>query len=377
MTALHLGEYLREAREKAGLSLEQLAERTRVRLENLAALEREDLDELPADAYVRGFVKIVCRELRLPAEEGLVLYAKLRENTVLPDEIVWSEESTAKEPGALDKALQDPDRVISLAMQAKKWAIPVGAIVITVIVALVVRGAGVGAEEDSSAERVEAPARKSIEAPAPATERVRKPGPAPAPVKPEDLAKAEQLLAELKKPTENRKIVPVESPEPEAPAIRVTRPRAPDVQTELEIVSGSSEAPQGLSEAAPPGEVVSGEAESGSETQDSPSKGAGDSLSSSAGDPTTVVEVTPRAPGEPLFLEIEAIREAEVTLILDGGGFPRKRSLITGERKSWKADSLFVISASDAGAIRIILNGADLGSPGVQGTPLTNYAIRR
>jgi cytoskeletal protein RodZ len=382
MTALQLGQYLREARERAGLSLEQLAERTRVRLENLAALEREDLEELPADAYVRGFVKIVCRELRLPAEEGLALYAKLRANTVLPDEIVWSEESTVKEPGALDKALQDPDRVISVAKQAKKWAIPLGAIVIIVVVALVVRGAGVGAEEDLSVDDARAGLAPRTEEPRrdpPQQVNERRSTPAPGSMaKAEDLEKAEKLLAELRKPVSDRKVVPVESPEPETPSIRVTRPAAPeasDPETELESTRADEVASP--PESAPTDAIALGEGAANESPGTSPD-GASESPADSAGESTiAVVDAAPVAPGEPLVLEIQAIREAEVTLLLDGGGLPRKRSLITGERKSWKADSLFVISASDAGAIRIILNGADLGSPGAPGTQLTNHIVRR
>jgi cytoskeleton protein RodZ len=363
MSTARLGDYLREAREKAGLSLEQLAERTRVRLENLVALETENLDELPADAYVRGFVKIVCRELRLPAEEGLALYSKLRANVEIPDEIVWSEESTAKEPGALDKALQDPDRVISVAMKARKWAIPLGAIVVIVIVALVVRGAGVGAEEDDGEDVPAASESAPAVPPAAAGSPSRPTGGAVA--KPEDLAKAQELLANLEKPAD-RKVVPVEPPEPQTPAIRVTTPPP----------AATSPTPAPPTDPEPPAEtgsiVVQGGSTSPSESVEIPSE------TPAADDAPQVAAPTPaHSVLEPMVLEIEALREAEVTLILDGGGFPRKRSLITGERKSWKADSLFVISASDAGAIRLVLNGTDLGSPGAAGTPLTSYALRR
>ncbi len=369
MNTSRLGEYLREARERAGLSLEQLAERTRVRVDNLAALEREELDELPADAYVRGFVKIVCRELRLPAEEGLALYGKLRSNVELPDEIVWSEESAAKEPGTLDKALQDPDRVISFAKNVRKWAIPLAAIAVVVIVALVVRGAGVGAEEGADAPESE-PAKDDRAAAVPRepeSAAPRRTAPSGNIAKPEDLAKAEELLATLEARSKPPKVVPVEPPEPESPAIRVT---APALATPEPAASAD-----GLAQADPSGPSSLGGAPGESLASPEPSLAAGNANgATNAGESPTMQDVVP---AEPLVLEIEAIRESEVTLILDGGGFPRKRSLMTGERKSWKADSLFVISASDAGAIRIILNGADLGSPGTPGTPLTNYAIRR
>jgi cytoskeletal protein RodZ len=349
MTAVRLGDYLREAREKSGLSLEQLAERTRVRIDNLAALEREDLDALPADAYVRGFVKIVCRELRLPPEEGLALYARLRSTSELPDEIVWSEENVAKEPGALDKALQDPERVILVARTAKKWAIPLGALLLVVIIALVVRGAGVGAQEGGE-------------------ELGAKPGDAPGSAEPgaqEDataLHEAEKLLAALEtKPKSETTTPPV--PQESRPAmIRTSAPKEP----------AKAAAPETASDATNTSPESSSVAAEGAHHPESTS-----TIPVAAAPPAITSPETLTAASEPLTLEIEAIREAEVTLLLDGGGFPRKRNLITGERKSWKADSLFVISASDAGAIRLTLNGADLGSPGESGTPLANHVVRR
>jgi hypothetical protein len=77
------------------------------------------------------------------------------------------------------------------------------------------------------------------------------------------------------------------------------------------------------------------------------------------------------------MLEIIAVRDAEVTLILDGVGLPRKRSLIAGERKSWKADSLFVLTVSDGGAVLLKLDDAYLGSPGMDGEAVTNLTVRK
>jgi transcriptional regulator with XRE-family HTH domain len=168
---LGLGEFLREARVKAGLSLDQLSTRTRIRVENLGALEREELESLPADAYVRGFVKIVCRELRLSPDEGLALYSKLRSNTILPDEITWSEESTVTEPGALEKALQDPDRVMDYAKRARRWAIPLAAVVILAVLTLVIRGGKILAEEDDGAVAMRSTPKRT-ETPKPSPMRV-------------------------------------------------------------------------------------------------------------------------------------------------------------------------------------------------------------
>src|SRR5262245_31307407 len=103
-----LGEFLKKGREKAGVTLDELSQRTRIRIENLESLEKEDLDNLPSDAYVRGFVRQVCREIGLSPNDGLVRYEMLRAQSGPPDEIVWAEERIDETPGRLERALEDP-----------------------------------------------------------------------------------------------------------------------------------------------------------------------------------------------------------------------------------------------------------------------------
>jgi hypothetical protein len=83
-----------------------------------------------------------------------------------------------------------------------------------------------------------------------------------------------------------------------------------------------------------------------------------------------------RPTADRLVLRVEALRPVEVGVLLDGIGVPRTRSLAAGETKSWKADSLFLISASDAGAIRLTLEGVELPAPGPDGVPIERVAVR-
>lgn len=68
-----LGSRLREARSGAGLTVQQLHEKTRVPVEAISALEEERHHDLPATVYTRGFVKLLCGELRLPYDEIVAL----------------------------------------------------------------------------------------------------------------------------------------------------------------------------------------------------------------------------------------------------------------------------------------------------------------
>ncbi len=70
------GEYLRRQRELRGLSLEQVAEQTKISLRALRALEAEDWDILPAEVYIRGFVRCYAEAIGLDPNEALYRYEK-------------------------------------------------------------------------------------------------------------------------------------------------------------------------------------------------------------------------------------------------------------------------------------------------------------
>ncbi len=95
------GAYLRGARERAGLTLEDLARATRISADRLRALEAEDWSRFPGGVFGRGFVRSVARELRLPEDETVDRYRRARgEKTDRP---------------AVPKGLPEPD-----------WEVPLG-----------------------------------------------------------------------------------------------------------------------------------------------------------------------------------------------------------------------------------------------------------
>jgi cytoskeleton protein RodZ len=69
-----LGPYLRELRQRRGLSLEELSRATRVASSCLEALETENLDVLPAPVFVKGFIRAYCQALDVTPDEALALY---------------------------------------------------------------------------------------------------------------------------------------------------------------------------------------------------------------------------------------------------------------------------------------------------------------
>lgn len=70
----HFGVLLKAAREKAGLSLRDIADETCVSLTFLNAIDHGNHDDLPASAFVKGFIKSYALAVNVDPEEALAAY---------------------------------------------------------------------------------------------------------------------------------------------------------------------------------------------------------------------------------------------------------------------------------------------------------------
>ncbi len=68
------GSFLREIRESRRISIEELAEYTKISKNYLKAIEAEDYEALPAAVFVRGFLLQLARRLQMPAEKVAATY---------------------------------------------------------------------------------------------------------------------------------------------------------------------------------------------------------------------------------------------------------------------------------------------------------------
>ena len=59
------GTFLKKIRDYKNVSMERMAEMTRISKTHITALENEDLSKLPADVYVRGYVYQYAKVLKL------------------------------------------------------------------------------------------------------------------------------------------------------------------------------------------------------------------------------------------------------------------------------------------------------------------------
>jgi len=68
------GHVLQRVRNVLGITLDELAQQTKIRRTYLEYLESEQFDALPAEVYVKGFVTIVANTLRLPTPQTVDEY---------------------------------------------------------------------------------------------------------------------------------------------------------------------------------------------------------------------------------------------------------------------------------------------------------------
>jgi cytoskeletal protein RodZ len=121
-----LGQMLREAREKKGMSLTEIQEATKIRLRYLEAIESGNLDVIPGEVYRKGFIVNYANAVGLDSETIIRKYQQLKtagENPggVKPhyEPLGQTENKTVKpQTPAIPK--EDPSAVKSPAQPARK-----------------------------------------------------------------------------------------------------------------------------------------------------------------------------------------------------------------------------------------------------------------
>ena len=68
------GRYLQSIRLEKKISLQKVSEETRIAIRNLKLIEKEDLEALPAEVFVRGFLRAFANAVGADAGEAVKLY---------------------------------------------------------------------------------------------------------------------------------------------------------------------------------------------------------------------------------------------------------------------------------------------------------------
>jgi cytoskeleton protein RodZ len=123
------GDRLQREREMRGITLEEIAEATKIGTRSLRALEEQDFDKLPGGIFNKGFVRAYARYLGLDEEQAVADYqAALSEAQA-------AGKTTRQEPGANAVA---PERDIFLpdVEDSEPMRLPLGPIAVVVVVAV-------------------------------------------------------------------------------------------------------------------------------------------------------------------------------------------------------------------------------------------------
>ena len=81
-----IGEQLRAARERKGLTLDRVADETNIAKRYIAGLEAEDFTVFPGDPYVIGFLRNYADYLGLPSDEFVNTYKNIKiQEQPMPD----------------------------------------------------------------------------------------------------------------------------------------------------------------------------------------------------------------------------------------------------------------------------------------------------
>src|SRR6516225_1114730 len=158
------GRTLREARERRGLSLRQIASATKISLLTLEALERNDIARLPGGIFSRAFVRSYALEVGLDPEETIQEFMGQ-----FPQDSVTAGHPTT---GLIEdhEAVESDRRMATTFLRLIFVSIPLAVIVVYFATAgrrAVVRQVfGVQAPESSASPKpVAAPQSASVEAP--------------------------------------------------------------------------------------------------------------------------------------------------------------------------------------------------------------------
>lgn len=77
---LSLGQYLRAVRQEKDISLETIAIETCISADVLRAIEKEEYDRLPAEVYVKGFLRAYARVVGVDGDDVIKRYLALQQD---------------------------------------------------------------------------------------------------------------------------------------------------------------------------------------------------------------------------------------------------------------------------------------------------------
>jgi cytoskeleton protein RodZ len=321
-----IGEFFKQVREAKGLTIDDVASKTRIRNDFVKALEEGNFAKLPDQVFARGFVRSYARSLGLDEDDAIQRFTQ--------SSGAYYDKQGERERLKVRQAEEDRKRKAN----RKAVAIAIGIAILTLIFLL-------SREQSSLLVR-----RSSSDTPAPASKRTTPPA-------------SESQDTPLARHAEAVPPVPPVPPVAATPTIpSKTKPSEPPpapakVVEENNAGSGSGSVPTASSAASE--QVASVPASLGS---DGPLGGI--SLEGSA------------ATEGQLLLDLEAVELSWVVVQIDGGS-PQEALLRPGERARWKGQDQFILTLGNAGGVKAELNGKPQKPFGPSGKVARDIVIKR
>ncbi|HTL62716.1 MAG TPA: RodZ domain-containing protein [Nitrospira sp.] len=309
-----IGDFFKQVRETKGLTVDEVASKTRIRTDFVKALEEGNFAKLPDQVFARGFVRSYARSLGLDEEDAI--------HRFIQSAGAFYEKQDERERLKVRQAEEERKRQAN----RKAVAIAIGIAILTLVILL-------------SREQSSLLVRRTSQTEPPATAGKRVPPP--------ESAKLE---------------VPVR-PEPEA-ATGGMKTKTPDTSGGPTSMS-RTEVNTGRSTPAAAAAPIQ------SQSASSPVPGAG------AEAPLGPLSLEASTNSEdPLILDLEATELSWVVIQVDGGS-PQEALLRPGEKAKWKGQDQFMLTLGNAGGVKAELNGKAQKPFGPSGKVARDILLKR
>jgi cytoskeleton protein RodZ len=308
-----IGEFFKQVRETKGLTVDEVASKTRIRSDFVKALEEGNFAKLPDQVFARGFVRSYARSLGLDEEDAI--------HRFIQSAGAFYEKQDERERLKTRQAEEERKRRAN----RKAVAIAIGIAILTLVVLL-------SREQSSVLVR-----RASTETPPASTKRTVTPesGSHDVPSRPEGEGASSTL-----KPKSGEA----------SPSATATRGDTSPAHGTAAPSVGASAQQQAALPVPPP---ISTE---------SPLRGASPESSTNA--------------EEALVLDLEATELSWVVIQIDGGS-PQEALLRPGEKARWKGQDQFILTLGNAGGVKAELNGKPQKPFGPSGKVARDILLKR
>jgi len=310
-----IGEFFKQVRETKGLTIDEVASKTRIRTDFVKALEEGNFAKLPDQVFARGFVRSYARSLGLDEDDAIHRFAQSAG--------AFYDKQTERERLKVKQAEEERKRQAN----RKAVAIAIGIAILTLIFLL---------SREQSSLLVH---RSSSDPPASSSKRTAPPTPESQDAPPSQ--QVEAVTPDQPAPKTKPSEAPVESAKP-------------SVGDNVEPVTGPASTASAAPELAAPGPSSLG--------SDGPLGGIS-------------LEGSGATEGQ-LALELEATELSWVVIQIDGGS-PQEALLRPGEKATWKGQDQFMLTLGNAGGVKAELNGKPQKPFGPSGKVARDIVIKR